>query len=113
MTNEEMQRTIEFILEQQARITAGFEQRAAERKEERIRDEARSARLEESFQLLVQLALTTDARLDSVEIRTGVLEANHAQLEASMAALAEAQAHADQRLSALINIVMEGRNGKS
>ena len=120
MTNEEMQRAMEFILEQQARIAASFEQREQERKEERVRDAARTERLEESFQILVQLAQTTDARLDSLENRTGILESNHAKLEASMAALAEAQrhlaeaqSHADQRLSALIDIVIEGQNGKS
>jgi len=113
MTNEEMHRAMEFILEQQARIAASFEQRAQERKEERVRDAARTERLEESFQVLVQLAQTTDARLDNPENRTGILESNHAKLEASMAALADAQAHADQRLSALIDIVMERRNGKS
>jgi Skp family chaperone for outer membrane proteins len=127
MTNDEMQRAMEFILEQQARITAGFEQRAQERKEEQIRleaerarDASRMTRLEESFQILVQLAQTTDARLDSLESRTATLEQNHSRLEANMSALAEAQrhlaesqAHADQRLSALIDIVIEGRNGKS
>jgi hypothetical protein len=34
-------------------------------------------------------------------------------LETNMAALAAAQTHTDERLSALIDIVREGRNGRS
>ena len=102
MTNEEMQRTMGFIIEQQAQFAANIQRL----QEERIRDNPRLTRLEESFQLLVQLAQTTDTRLDRLESTTTTLESN-------MAALAAAQTHTDERLSALIDIVREGRNGKS
>jgi len=102
MTNEEIQKTMEFILEQQAQFAVNIQRL----QEERIRDHPRVIRLEESFQLLVQLAQTTDTRFDTVE-------SNMATLESNMAALAAAQAHSEQRLSALIDIVREGRNGKS
>ena len=95
MTNEEMQKTIEFILEQQAQFATNIQRL----QEERMRDDSRVKRLEESFQLLVQLAQSTDTRLDT--------------LESNMATLAEAQTHTDERLGALIDIVREGRNGKS
>lgn len=95
MTNEEMQKTMEFILEQQAQFAANIQKL----QEERMRDDSRIKRLEESFQLLVQLAQSTDTRLDT--------------LESNMAALAEAQTHTDERLSALIDIVREGRNGNT
>ncbi len=108
MTDEEMRRTMEFILEQQAQFAASIQRL----EEERTRDQPRLKRLEESFQLLVQLAEATDARLDSLETKTTTLETNDGILEIRMAALAEAQAHADERLSALIDIVREGRNGK-
>ena len=94
MNNEEIQKTMEFILEQQAQFAANIQKLH----EERMRDDSRIKRLEESFQLLVQLAQSTDTRLDT--------------LETNMATLAEAQAHTDERLSALIDIVREGRNGK-
>src|SRR5260370_35057268 len=97
-----MHRTMEFIIEQQAQFAANIERL----QEERIRDNPRLTRLEESFQLLVQLAQTTDTRLDRLESTTFTLES-------SMAALSTAQAHTDQRLSALIDIVREGRNAKS
>ena len=102
MTNEEIQKTMEFILEQQAQFAVNIQRL----QEERLRDHPRLTRLEESFQLLVQLAQTTDTRFDA-------LESNMVTLESNMAALAAAQVHSEQRLSALIDIVREGRNGKS
>ena len=115
MTDEEMRGTMEFILEQQAQFAASIqklEEGFQRREEERARDQPRLKRLEESFLLLVQLAETTDARLDSLETRTTALETNRGILESTMAELAAAQKHADERLSALIDIVREGRNGK-
>ncbi len=109
MTNEEMHRTMEFIIEQQAQFAANIQRL----QEERIRDKPRLTRLEESFQLLVQLAQITDTRLDRLESTTVTIESTTSTLESNMAALAAAQAHADQRLSALIDIVREGQNGKS
>ncbi len=109
MTNDEMHRTMEFIVEQQAQFAANIQRL----QEERIRDNPRLTRLEESFQLLVQLAQTTDIRLDRLESNTFTLESTIFTLESNMAALAAAQTHTDERLSALIDIVREGRNGKS
>jgi len=109
MTNEEIQRTMEFILGQQAQFAANIHLL----QEERIRDSPRLTRLEESFQLLVRVAESTDPRLDRLESNTSAVEANMAGLEASMAALVAAQTHTDERLSALIDIVREDRNGKS
>jgi len=109
MTREEIQRTMEFILGQQAQFAANIQLL----QEERIRDSPRLTRLEESFQLLVRVAESTDTRLDRLESNTSAVEANMAGLEASMAALVVAQTHTDERLSALIDIVREDRNGKS
>jgi hypothetical protein len=109
MTNEEIQRTMEFILGQQAQFATNIHRL----QEERIRDHPRLTRLEESFQVLVQLAENTDRRLDRLESSGNAHEVNIAALEANMAALAAAQTHTDERLSALIDIVREGRNGKS
>ena len=94
--------TMEFILGQQAQFVTNIQRL----QEERIRDNPRLTRLEESFQLLVRLAENSDTRLDRLESSTSSLEAN-------MAALAAAQTHADEQFSALIDIVREGRNGKS
>jgi DNA repair exonuclease SbcCD ATPase subunit len=108
MTNEEIQKTMEFILEQQAQFAANIQRL----QEERLRDSPRLTRLEESFRLLVQLAQTTDTRLDTTDTRLGTTDTRLDTLESNMAILAAAQAHSEERLSALIDIVREGRNGK-
>lgn len=108
MTDEDIRKTMEFILEQQAQFAANIQRL----QEERVRDNPRLTRLEESFQMLVQLAQTTDARLDMLESKSTAVESNVNDLESNMAALAAAQTHSDERLSALIDIVREGRNGK-
>lgn len=59
MTNEELEKTMQFIVEQQAQFAANFQrlEEAFQKSENaRERDSARTTRLEESFQLLVQLA---------------------------------------------------------
>ena len=112
MNSEEIQKTMEFILEQQAQFAANIQKL----QEERVRDVSRVKRLEESLQLLVQLAQSTDERLETLETRMPVLENLETRmpiLEANMAALAAAQTRADERLSALIDIVRDRLNGNS
>lgn len=57
MTHNEMQKTIEFILQQQAQFAVNMQRL----QEEQLRDRPRLARLEDSFQLLVEsIAPTPD-----------------------------------------------------
>ncbi|HKZ80833.1 MAG TPA: hypothetical protein VJ124_21350 [Pyrinomonadaceae bacterium] len=109
MTHNEMQKTMEFILQQQAQFAVNIQRL----QEEQLRDKPRLARLEDSFQLLVELAESSDTRLDATDTSLRNLEANMVKLEANMAILAESQAHSDARLSALIDIVRQDRNGSS
>ena len=123
MNSENIRRNMEFIVEQQARITAHVE----ELQEYRKRNEPQWDAFQKSFVQLVELTRIMDERMDigdfritAVEDRSTVLETRSAALEASMARLAEAQAHADEaqahadeRVSALIDIIIEGRNGPS
>ena len=109
MMNEEMRRNMEFIVEQQARFAASIQRL----EEERIRDQPRLASLEKSFQRVVELLEIQESRLDRLEFKTGSLETRSSALETNMAALAAAQTHADQRLSALIDIVMQDRGRSS
>ncbi len=116
MTNEEMQRRMEFIVEQQAQFAANIQRL----QEERVRDTPRITRLEDSFQLLVRLAENSDLRMDrfestttTLESTTKALDSTTAALAANMATLAAAQTHTDERLTALIEIVREERNGRS
>lgn len=109
MTNEEMQRTMEFIVQQQAQFAANIQRL----QEERLSDRPRLSRLEQSFQLLVRLAQNTDIRLDRLGTTTTALGTTTSALESNMATLAAAQTHADERLTVLIEIVQEGRNNKT
>jgi hypothetical protein len=82
--------------------------------------------VEEAVQLLTQMALRADGRMDGADKRMDGFEAALTNLtvklealadaqirtEESLAHLAEAQAHTDQRLDALIDIVRESRNGQ-
>ncbi|HZN01331.1 MAG TPA: hypothetical protein VFB70_18155 [Pyrinomonadaceae bacterium] len=80
MTNEEMRRTMEFIVEQQAQFAANL-QRA---EEERVRDKPRLARLEGAFQRLVALCENMDARLDTADGRLNGADARLDRLEAKV-----------------------------
>ena len=105
MTNEDMRRNMEFIVEHQARFAAHLEQL----EEERVRDRPRLASLEKSFQRVVELLAIQESRIDRVEFKASSLGSRSGVLETNMAALLAAQAHADERLSALINMVMDDR----
>lgn len=116
MTNEDMQRTMEFIVEQQAQFAANIQRL----QEERIRDTPRITRLEESFQLLVRLSENSELRMDrlestttALETKTSFLETTTTALAANMSALAVAQTQTDERLTVLIDIVREERDGTS
>ena len=109
MTNEDRQRTMDFILRQQAKFTASMERLDEERKQDRLLNRE----LRKSFRIVVELLKIQESRLDRVEFKTDVLETKNTALETNMAALAAAQAHADERLSALINMVMQDRGRAS
>ncbi len=119
MTNEEMHKTMEFLLENQARYTARIE-----------KDEERLARLEAAFVTLVELARSSDERMDgfdeeraafdhrlaALDVRIAEAHARfeeaharfeeaHARFEEAHARLTEAQAHTDERLNVLIAVV--------
>ncbi len=99
MTNEEMQQTMQFILEQQAQFASNFQKIEAIRE----RDIARTIQLEDSFRLLVQLVQNHDGRLVALaeaQIRTN-----------------EQLAETNERLNSLIAVVeryiSKGQNGIS
>jgi hypothetical protein len=106
MTDEERQRTMDFIIAQQAQFSVDIQ------------------KLKESTQELSELqknaTLKTnrhDHQLDRLErilklvIKAGVRERKRLREEDKR--LRESQAHSDKRLDALIDIIREQRNGKS
>jgi|SRR5215213_8717704 len=107
MTNEELEKTMQFIIEQQAQFAANFQRM----EEAREKDSARVTRLEESFQLLVRLAESHDERL--VALAEAQIRTNE-----QIAAINERTAETDERLNALIAVVERyisnrGVNGSS
>ena len=95
MTNEEIQRVMEFIIKQQE----SFSDRMGQMLELHAQSEKRISRLE-----------TATAHLYNASTE---LSKAQKELSEKMAELAEAQAHTDRRLDALIDIIEQGRNGKS
>ena len=87
MTYEERRRTMEFIIEQQAQFAANI-QRHDENfrrlEEDRIRDRPRSAELERTYKILVDLCRIHDIRIDDVEFRSRTLEQSVQQLDLLM-----------------------------
>jgi hypothetical protein len=98
MTNEEMQRAMEFIVEQEAKSSTKIDALVEAQK----RADERWARTEEGIRALLTIA----------EIHEREIQANTQQI----LSLGETTRTTDERLNALINAVerqiSEGRNGK-
>ena len=105
MTNEEIQRTMEFIIKQQE----SFSENMKLLREAQAKGESRITRLEGAF---VSLYNTVSKLSDTVgEISGSVGELSKAHKE-----LTAAQVRTDERLNTLINVIerylSNGRNGK-
>jgi predicted nuclease with TOPRIM domain len=93
MSNEELRKIMEFIIQRQESFANGMERmrRSQEMAEERV------SQLETA----------------AIHLHNTAAELRQAQTELAlkMSELAEAQAHTDRRLSALIDIIAQGRGG--
>src|SRR5437764_12473455 len=99
MTNEEIQRVMEFIIKQQESLS----DRMGQMLELHAQSEKRISRLETATVHLYNA--TTELSKAQKELTEKLTE--------KMVELAEAQVHTDQRLNVLINIIEQGRNGQS
>jgi chromosome segregation ATPase len=98
MTSEEMERTMAFILEQQAQFAVNAAQA-----------EARITRLEEAQENTArQIGRLGEALIELTDAHTRT-EGTLTLLAEAQTQLAQAQTHSDQRLDALIDIVQGGR----
>jgi hypothetical protein len=112
MTNEELEKAMQFVLEQQAQFVAN-QQQAGER----------VSRLETNMEVVAQ----AQAQMAQAQARMAQEQAQMAQEQARMirtqshlnevvAALVEAQRHTEEKLDAFIGVleryISEGRNGK-
>lgn len=104
MTDGERQRQIDFIIMQQAQFAA--DRQAAETRQQAA--ERRLDRLERVVKLAVRAGLRTRRE---VRDQIAALVDAHLRTEDAMARMAEAQAHTDKRLDALIDVVQGKRNG--
>ncbi len=99
MTDEEMRRKMEFIIEQQAQFAVNIEQL----REAQSNAEVRLGKLEGSVVAVINMI--------------GRLTQGLERTDRTVAQLAEAQARTDERLNAFITVVeryiSRGRNGKS
>lgn len=106
MTDDERQRAMDFIVEQQAQFAVNQQ-----------KSDERTSRLERIVKLMVNAGRRTRGHIRELDER---FEQRFVKLTDALTTLAEAQtrteasiAHTDSRLDALIDIVRNGRNGKS
>lgn len=111
MTSEEMGRAIEFLLKSQAALEARVEQ-TNEQLAETNRQLGEFADTQAGIMQVMTRTFEAQAQINE-SFRTAILNLAAAQTrtEEAVARLAEAQAHTDKRLDALIDIVQGGRNG--
>jgi len=96
MSEDQRQRQMDFILDQQAQIVANQRESG-----ERI------AKLES---VVLRLANSTESRVADLDQRYTALTDAQIRTEDELRRLAEAQRHTDERLSALIDVVIQGRD---
>ena len=98
MTNEEMQKTMQFILEQQAQFAADIQK-------------AQESQVETN-QIVNRLAAATLARFESTDTRISALSED---VDAKFAALIDAQMRTDEavrNLTAVVDRYFRERNGQ-
>jgi hypothetical protein len=104
MTDEERQRAMDFIVAQQAKHSVAIDKLIESQRKAELRFERDEFRLDRDERIL-KLVISAGRR----ERRTRS-EADE-RLTKALAVLAESQAHTDNRLDALIDIVQQQRNG--
>ena len=113
MTNDEIQKVMEFIIKRQESFSEKMEQFSENMEQFSENMERFSDKLERMRELheerLGQLERAAVNLYNTVE---GLGKTQNV-LTVKMIELAEAQAHTDQRLSALIDIIERGRGGQS
>jgi hypothetical protein len=106
MTNEEIQRVMEFIIKQQESFSENLEHFSDKLEQMRELHEERIGKLETAFVGL--FGVVTDIGKAQTTLTERVT-----QLAEAQAQLVESLAHTDQRVNVLIDIIERGHNGKS
>lgn len=110
---EKMRRQIEFIIEQQAQFAANL-QKVDERvsKVEDLMGRLAVATTAGFKELTEKVSTVIDAQIRTEE-KVSSLAENVTTLTKQVSDLAEAQMRTDHRLNVIIDIISEGRNGRS
>lgn len=112
MTNEEMERAIEFLLKSQADLNAQIG-RTNEQLAQTNRQLGGFADTQAEIMRVMTRTLESQAQInDSLRASIRDLSAAQRRTEEAVARLAESQAQSDQRLDALIDIVRERLEGQ-
>jgi chromosome segregation ATPase len=116
MTNEEVERAIDFLLRSQANLEAKVEQ-TSQQLTETVKQLNEFADMQTEFIQVVTRTFEAQARINETlaagQARINeTLAASQARTDEALARLAEAQANSDRRLDALIDIVQSGRSGQ-
>ena len=120
MDEEERQRQFDFMLNQQAKFAADIQKlQESQRKLQESQQKLQESQAE-MVQIINRLAAVTvegfkqtNTKIDAlIDAQTRTEEKLGKVIDVQMR-LVETQAHTERRLDALIDIVREGRNGKS
>lgn len=120
MNGEEVEKRLGFILEQQAQFASNLQQLSeVQATTENLLGRLAAATTAGFKEMIEKVSAIIDARIRTEENVSGIAEnvsslaRSVSSLTVKMTELAEAQAHTDQRLNVIIDIISEGRNGKS
>ena len=102
MTDEEIQRVMEFIIKRQETFAEGMEQM----RESHAKAEERISKLETAFVGLFSIVTDIGKAHQKLTERVEQLAQKVDELTASLA-------HTDRRVNAVINVIEQRRNGKS
>jgi hypothetical protein len=106
VTDEERQRAMDFIVEQQAKFSVDIEQL----NESYRKAEGRFDRDERILKLMIKAGRRARGQIREHDKR---MRQQHQQFFDEIRVMKEFQAHSDRRLDALIDIVRADRNGRS
>jgi acetolactate synthase small subunit len=107
MTSEEMEKMMQFILDQQAQFAANM----GEVQDNIKRLTAAQSELAVAQSELVSAQSRTEATVDRLARQVEHIARQQAHINEVVAVIADSQQHTDEKLNALIDIVREGRNG--
>jgi hypothetical protein len=110
MTPEEMERLMQFILEHQAQFSVEMDKAKERMAEAEAKAEERKAESDERLARIEGIQENTARQIEHLGSALVELTESHTQTQGALRELAEAQAHSDRRLDALIDIVRGGRD---